>query len=188
MRKVVLYTLMSLDGDVDDPSRYFAPDQENNRPPEFDPMMDANEARIIETQDAVLLGRGMYDEWARYWPAVDDNPFAEFINQVRKYVVTSTPLSPGWQNAEPVPGPVEQFVRDLKNRSGGDIGIHGSIGLAQSLLGMGLVDELQLVVGPVFGFSGRRLFTGDDVRRLELLSAAPTPSGSLLLGYRVPVS
>jgi hypothetical protein len=54
------------------------------------------------------------------------------------------------------------------------------------LLEAGLVDELQLVVGPVLGCTGRRLFAGiDHVRRLELLSAVPTPSGSLLLGYRV---
>jgi dihydrofolate reductase len=82
---------------------------------------------------------------------------------------------------------VEDLVRDLKARPGGDIGIHGSIELAQSLLDAGLVDELQLVVGPALGFPGRRLFAGaDDIRRLELLSAIPTPSGSVLLAYRVP--
>jgi dihydrofolate reductase len=68
-----------------------------------------------------------------------------------------------------------------------DIGVHGSIQLARSLLGAGLVDELQLVVGPVFGLTGRRLFASTgDIRRLELLSATPTPSGSVLLAYRVP--
>ena len=71
-----------------------------------------------------------------------------------------------------------QFVQGLKARPGGDIGIHGSIELAQSLLAAGLVDELQLVVGPTVGFSGRRLFTGDDqVRRLDLVRARPTPAG-----------
>jgi dihydrofolate reductase len=69
----------------------------------------------------------------------------------------------------------------------GDIGVHGSIELTQSLLAAGLVDELQLAVGPAFGFTGRRLFArADDVHRLELLSAIPTPSGSVLLAYRVP--
>jgi dihydrofolate reductase len=65
--------------------------------------------------------------------------------------------------------------------------VHGSITLAQSLLEAGLVDELQLVVGPGMGFAGRRLFASvDQDRRLELLSASPTPSGSVLLAYRVP--
>jgi dihydrofolate reductase len=187
MRKVVLYTLMSLDGAVDDPNRYFTPGQEPGQVPEFDSVMDDNERNIVGPQDAVLLGRHMYDEWSGYWPTVNDQPFAEFINRVKKYVVTSTPLSKGWHNSEAVGGPVEDLVRDLKAGPGGDIGVHGSIQLARSLLEMGLVDELQLVVGPAFGFPGRRLFAAaDDIRRLELLSAVPTPSGSVLLAYRVP--
>lgn len=77
-------------------------------------------------------------------------------------------------------------MRELKSRPGGDIGVHGSIQLAQSLLEAGLVDELQLVVGPAFGCTGRRLFAAvEGGRRLELLEATPTPSSSLLLAYRV---
>lgn len=186
MRKLVLYTLMSLDGAVDRPDLYFPADQESDAPMEFDSVMIENEGKVIGSQDAVLLGRHMYDEWSRYWPTSDEQPFADFINSVKKYVVTSTPLESEWHNAEAVHGPIEDLVADLKARPGGDIGVHGSIQLAQSLLTAGLVDELRLVVGPVVGFSGRRLFaSADAVRRLELLSATPTPSGSLLLGYRV---
>lgn len=178
MRKVGLYTLMSLDGEVDDPSRYFTP---------FDSAMEENEAKITGTQDAVLLGRNTYDEWSGYWPTVPGEPFAQFINRVKKYVVTSRPLSRGWNNSERVEGRAEDAVRRLKDQPGGDIGVHGSIQLARSLLAAGLIDELRLVVGPAFGFSGRRLFpSAGDIRRLELISAAPTPSGGLLLGYRVP--
>jgi len=188
VRKVVLYTLMSLDGDVEDPSRYFTPTGADNQPPEFDPVMDENEADIVATQDAVLLGRNMYDEWSGFWPTVPDQPFAQFINTVKKYVVTSRPLSREWDNAEPVSEPVVEFVRRLKAQPGGDIGVHGSIQLAQSLLAAGLVDELRLVVGPAIGFgAGRRLFDStDEISRLELISATPTPTGSLLLAYRVP--
>lgn len=186
MRKVVLYTLMSLDGEVDDPSRYFAELPTPGQPPEFDAVLEDNEARIVGTQDAVLLGRHMYDEWSRYWPTSDVQPFADFINGVKKYVVTSTPLASEWDNAERADGPVDAFVRDLKLRPGGDIGVHGSIELAQTLLAAGLVDELQLVLGPAVGFPGRRLFPqSGDIRRLELLSVLPTPSGAVALGYRV---
>ena len=186
MRKVVLYTLMSLDGAVDHPGRDFAPGQEPGEVPEFDPVMVDNEEKVIGTQDAVLLGRHMYDEWSQFWPTADHEPFARFINHVKKYVVTSTPLSRPWHNTEAVDGPIEDLVRDLKGRPGGDIGVHGSIQLAQSMLEAGLVDELQLVVGPVLGCAGRRLF-GDTLpaRRLALLSATPTPSSSTLLAYRV---
>jgi dihydrofolate reductase len=185
MRKLVLYTLMSLDGDVDDPTAYFTGSQPGAAP-EFDEAMIENERRVIDTQDAVLLGRGMYDEWSRYWPTSDEQPFADFINGVKKYVLTSSPLDGGWNNAEAVSGPIEELVPKLKAMPGGDIGVHGSITLAQSLVAADLVDELQLVVGPAFGFGGRRLFSSADAtRRLELLRAEPTPSGSLVLAYRL---
>ncbi|MGH2464164.1 MAG: dihydrofolate reductase family protein [Candidatus Limnocylindrales bacterium] len=186
MRKIVLYTLMSLDGDVDDPNLYFRDSPERGGPPAFDAAMKANEAKVIGAQDAVLLGRHMFDEWSGYWPTVEDEPFADFINNVKKYVVTSTPLSNAWHNAEAVHGPIEELVRDLARLPGGDIGVHGSITLAQSMLAANLVDELHLVVGPAAGFAGRRLFANvEKVRHLELVSAMPTPSGSLLLDYRM---
>lgn len=188
MRKVVLYTLTSLDGAVDDPGRYF-PDTDPTVPgaPVFDPVMVDLEARLIGNQDAVLLGRNMFDEWSRYWPTSDEQPFADFINSVKKYVLTSRPLTNSWGDAEPVAGPVADVVRDLKAGAGADIGVHGSIELAQALLGAGLVDELQLAIGPVLDPMGRRLFEGlDNLRRLELLSATPTPSGSVWLVYRIP--
>ena len=83
--------------------------------------------------------------------------------------------------------PVAELVRDLKAAPGGDIGVHGSIELARSMLAQGLVDELRLLVGPTIGCGGRRLFAeGDGLRRLELLRASATPSSALLLTYRVP--
>jgi dihydrofolate reductase len=183
-RQVVVYTLMSLDGEVDDPGAYFVGSQPGG-PPQFDSVMGDNERDVIGAQDAVLLGRKMYDEWSGFWPKVDEWQFADFINNVKKYVVTSTPLSNAWHNSEAVAGPIEDLVRELKAQPGRNIGVHGSIQLAQSLLAAGLVDELQLVVGPAFGFSGRRLFASTtDIRRLELLKVTPTPSGSVLLAYR----
>jgi dihydrofolate reductase len=186
MRKVVLYTLTSLDGAVDQPSKYFTASAEPGQPPEFDSVMEENEAQIISSQDVVLLGRNMYDEWSEYWPSVQDSQFAEFINTVKKLVVTSSPLATEWKNATVFQGPLADLVRDLKAQPGGDIGIHGSIQLAQSMLRAQLVDELQLVVAPAIGFGGRRLFDSSEVAtRLELLSTRRTPSGSLLLAYRL---
>jgi dihydrofolate reductase len=187
MRKVVLYELMSLDGAVDDPNAYFV-DSEDGSIPWFDDGMDANMARIIGAQDTVLLGRRMYEEWSAFWPGPgkDIQPFADFINTVHKVVVTSTPLTGTWPNAEAAHAPIEEVVRDLKNRPGGDIGVHGSIQLAQSMLAANLVDEIQLVVGPSLGFAGRKLFETTDVtRRLELINSERSPNGTMLLGYRV---
>ncbi|HEY2916986.1 MAG TPA: dihydrofolate reductase family protein [Candidatus Limnocylindrales bacterium] len=178
MRKVVLYELMSLDGAVDEPWQYF---------PEFDDAMDGYMAQVIGSQDTVLLGRRMYDEWADYWQKPDrPQPFSDFINAVEKVVVTSSPLTTPWANSRAVAGPIETVVADLKARDGGDIGVHGSIQLAQSLLAADLIDEICLEVGPAAGFQGRRLFeTTDPARRLELVTFDRSPNGTMLLGYRV---
>jgi dihydrofolate reductase len=188
MRKLVQYTLMSLDGAVDDPRRYFPGSRVTvDSAPTFDPVSVDLERQLIGMQDAVLLGRNMFDEWSRYWPTSDEQPFADFINGVKKYVVTSTPLTNEWRNAEAVAGPIADVVRDLKARPGGDIGVHGSITLARSLLAAGLVDELQLAIGPVLDPMGRRLFEGlNELRRLELVTVTSTPSGTVWVTYRVP--
>lgn len=186
-RKVSAYTLTSLDGAVDDPRRYFpATDAAVPGPPVFDALSDEVEAKTIASQDAVLLGRRQYAEWVNYWPTSDAQPFADFINSVRKYVITSKPLTREWANAEAVDEPVEEFVRRLQGEPGGDIGVHGSIMLVQSLLTAGLLDEMVLGVGPVLDPEGRRLFA--DVKRwkrLMLIDVTPTPSGVVWLTYRL---
>jgi dihydrofolate reductase len=185
MRRVVLYTICSLDGAVDDPTRAFPAATEPPAPPSFDEELATHEARLLEAQDAVLMGRGMYDEWARFWPTSDEQPFADFINGVRKYVVTSRPLEPEWTNAEAVTGPLPELVERLKSLPGKDIGVHGSITLAQSLLALDLVDEVQLAVAPVLDPVGRRLSGSlPDLVRLRLVSSAATAAGALWLVLR----
>ena len=176
MRKVVAYMLVSIDGVAEAPEQFLF---------DFDERMEANLGEVIATQDTVLLGRRMYDEWSNYWPTSDDQPFADFINTVHKRVATATPLTTEWTNAEPVVGPVDDFVHELKAGDGGDIGVHGSISLTQSLLASGLVDELRLLVAPRVAGSGRRLFEGDKAYSLELVQSVGTPSGSLLVHYNV---
>jgi dihydrofolate reductase len=184
--KVVLYTLMSLDGAVDDPHRYFPETPSGPGAPVVDDGVAAREEEMLARQGAVLLGRGMYDEWSRYWPTSDEQPFADFINSVRKYVVTSRPLTGDWPNAEAVSGPLDQVVADVKDRTEGDVGVHGSITLARALLAHGLVDELCLSVGRVLDPLGRRLFDAlPDRVVMELVEADPTPTGSLWLRYRL---
>lgn len=72
MGKLVLYSICSLDGAVDDPNRLFPPNTTEPAPPEFDDEMEEPFRRLIGSQTAVLLGRGMYDEWARFWPTSED--------------------------------------------------------------------------------------------------------------------
>jgi dihydrofolate reductase len=176
VRRVVAYELVSLDGVAESPELFVL---------DFDEVMYENLARVIGEQDAVLLGRATYDMWADHWPTSDHEPFASFINGVPKYVATSRPLEVPWEGASPLDGPFEKAVGELKHGSGGDIGIHGSISVVQSLLRAGLVDEVRLVVTPVVGTPGRRLFAGLDPTRLEPVRSVTAPTGALLVDYRV---
>jgi dihydrofolate reductase len=175
MRKVVVYELLSLDGVAEAPDTFFGWDDE----------MDANLAAVIATQDAVILGRRSYDEWSPYWPTSEIEPFATFINGVAKYVVSSTPLEQQWSNTVLIEGGLTEFVQSLKSSSGGDIGVHASISVAQALLASDVVDELRLVVAPSIAGAGRRLFDGLPPIRLELLRGVTSRTGHLLVDYRV---
>ena len=176
MRKVVAYELLSLDGVAEKPDAFFA---------DWDDAMDANLGAVIAAQDAVILGRRSYDEWAEYWPGSDVEPFASFINGVAKYVATSRPLDREWANTTVVDGELVEFVRDLKNQPGADIGVHASISVAQALLGAGVVDELRLVIAPTIVGRGRRLLESLPAIRLESIRSATSPTGYMLVDYRV---
>ena len=176
MRKIVVYELLSLDGVAEDPDGFFA---------DWDDAMDANLAAVIETQDTVILGRRSYDEWAQFWPGSQIQPFAPFINGVTKYVATSTPLDRDWANATALDGGLIELARDLKGQPGGDVGVHASISVAQSLLGAEVVDELRLVIAPRIAGRGRRLLDGLPSIQLESIRTELSPTGYLLVDYRV---
>ena len=176
MRKIVVYELLSLDGVADDPDRIIV---------DWDDAMDANLAAVIATQDAVILGRRSYAEWAQFWPGSEIQPFATFINGVTKYVATSTPLDRDWAHATVIDGSLVEFVRDLRQQSGGDVGVHASISVAQTLLAAGVVDELRLVIAPRIAGRGRRLLDGLPSIQLESIRSGISPTGYLLVDYRV---
>ncbi len=167
--------LLSLDGVAEAPDTFFG----------WDDAVDAKLPTVIATQDAVILGRRSYDEWAQFWPSSEIEPFATFINGVTKYVATSTPLDQDWANATVIDGGLVEFVRDLKQQPGGDIGVHGSISVAQALLAAGVVDELSLVIGPMIAGRGRRLLDGLPPMQLESIRSEISPTGYLLVDYRV---
>jgi dihydrofolate reductase len=176
-RKVVASELLSLDGVAEGLEDLFVGVE--------DEVIEENARRRIAEEDTVLLGRRTFDQWAGFWPTSDIEPFASFINRVEKFVVTSAPLGRTWANSSVVPGPLPEFVRTLKEKPGGDIGVHGSIRLTQSLLQAGLVDELQLVIAPALKFQGRKLFEKGTPRRLTLTRSVSSPNGFLVLDFRV---
>jgi dihydrofolate reductase len=175
-RKVVAGHFLSLDGVAEAPDRFITA---------WDDETDASGVALIETQDAVVLGRRTYDEWAEFWPGSEIEPFASFINAVPKYVATSKPLEREWRNARVIDGGLLDFVRHLQGRPGGDIGVHGSISVTRALLAEGLVDELRLVIAPTVAGSGQRLLDGLPPIRLETIGGTASPTGHVLVGYRV---
>lgn len=176
MRKVVVYELLSLDGVAEDPDAFIT---------EWDDVMDQNLARVIGSQDTVLLGHRTYDDWAAFWPTSDIEPFAAFINGVEKFVVATTAPSSTWSNVTLADDGLHEFVTELKQRSGDDIGVHGSIALSQSLLELGLVDELRLVIAPAIQMRGRKFFEKGLPTRLTLTRQITSPTGYLLVDYHI---
>ena len=175
MRRVVVFELASLDGIAEAPETFF----------DWDDALDEQLGEVIATQDAVILGRRTYDEWASFWRTSEVQPFATFINGVTKHVATSTPLEPEWANSSAIAGALPEFVRGLRQRAGGDIGVHGSISVAQTLLNAGLVDELRLVIGPMIAGRGRRLLDGAPPLKLESIRSRVSPKGYVEADYRV---
>src|SRR4051812_36856407 len=176
-RDVVLYELMSLDGFADDPGEgeWFG---------DADARLIDFLGDVISRQDTVLLGRRTFEKWAPYWPTATMQPFADFINSTPKVVFCSSPPSLEWAGTTHVAELAAPFVGELKQDSGRDIGIHGSLSLARALLAEELVDELRLVVAPSLAGHGKRLFDGDaGLQRFELLSSERS-GGCLLLHYR----
>src|SRR5215469_7112451 len=177
MRKVVGYLLTTLDGTVE------AGDWIGDF---FDEDMRDNMVEVISAQDAVLLGRVSYQEWAAFWPTVtDESPFAPFINTVQKYVVSSTLTTNGeWQPTTLLKGDIPAEIARMKQQPGNTIGVHASITLVRSLLEQDLLDELQLVVYPILVGGGRRLLKeGDSLKQLQLISSRPTRTGGMILTF-----
>lgn len=177
MRKVVVYELLSLDGVAERPDSFI------DFNTDFDEVMSDNLHRVIATQDAVLLGHRTYDEWAQFWPT-KNTFFASFINKTDKFVAASSFLEYSWANAAVIDGDVAQFVTRLKQQPGGDIGVHGSIALTQSLLEADLVDQLRLVVAPTIQMHGRKLFERGVEKRLSMTRSITSSSGYLLVDYQ----
>ncbi|MEJ7841794.1 MAG: dihydrofolate reductase family protein [Rubrobacter sp.] len=141
----------------------------------------------MEEQDALLLGRNTFESFRGYWPQQtnDTTGVTNHLNEVQKYVVSSTIEDPEWENTTVLGGSLENEVRALKARPGKEIGVTGSISVVRDLIAAGLVDEYRLFVYPVVLGRGERLFAdATEVPELSLLEAKPFRSGVVLLSYR----
>lgn len=179
MRKVTAGLFYSIDGAAE------APDQwQFDR---FDDELGAYLGQTLAVVDTVILGRVGYEAWAKDFGEGGDEFFGPFINNVPKYVATSTLTGPlAWQNSTVIPGDVGAFVRDLKRKPGGEIAVMGGIRIVRSLFLAGLLDELTLITHPVIaGGTYRRLFEAGDIVRLDLIKSSVTSKGNVVSTYRL---
>ena len=140
---------------------------------------------VFERADALLLGRRTWEIFEGYWPHHDEgDPVSHGINVLPKYVPSTTLREPGW-NTSVISADVEAAVRDLKEKPGRELQVHGSGQLLRWLLERDLVDELVLQVYPVVVGAGRRLFPEQGrSHSLALVESRATPSGVSLQTYR----
>lgn len=141
----------------------------------------------MEAQDALLLGHNTFESFRGYWPQQTDDTtgITDHLNQVQKYVVSSTMQDPQWENTTVLQGSLEDEVQALKAGPGKEIGITGSISVVRALISAGLVDDYRLFVFPVVLGRGERLFAdATEVPELRLLEDKPFRSGVVLLSYR----
>jgi dihydrofolate reductase len=194
--RLVLSEFMSLDGVVQAPG---GPDEDTDggfthggwSMPYFDPeVMGGFIGEAMEETDALLFGRRTWQTMAAAWPDRDDgtDPFATRMNEIRKYVVSTTMSDEDltWNNTILLPGgDALAAVRSVKDEQDGVLGIMGSSQLAAALVAAGLVDEYRLLLEPVLLGGGKSVFPTDgELRPLELVSASTTDTGVLCCVYR----
>lgn len=137
--------------------------------------------------DALLLGRGTYDGFAKAWPAMKDaGDFGERMNGLSKFVVSTTLKSAKWNNSTIINNNVLAKIKALKEQPGKDILVEGSAELVHTLMQDDLVDEFRLMIHPIVVGGGKRLFgKGIDRKILKLVDTKPFSSGIVVLTYQL---
>jgi dihydrofolate reductase len=137
--------------------------------------------------EAILLGRRTYEIFAASWPNFPDkdDPVASRLNTRPKYVVSTTLEKADWEPTTIVRGDVPAEVAQLKEQYAGEIQVHGSAGLAQTLHAHGLIDEYRLFIEPVVLGTGKRLFEpGIAPTALRLVDSRPMGKGAVLATFQ----
>ena len=187
MGRIVVTEFISLDGVVEDPggSENF---EHGGWSFAFDRGDEGNQFKADETMqaDAMLLGRVTYEGFAEAWPS-REGEFADKFNSMPKYVVSSTLTDPEWTNTTVLDGDPAEAVAKLKQEQDGDLIVHGSVSLVQTLLEHDLVDALHLMVFPVVLGKGKQLFgSAPDKRTFKLTDCRSVGEGVAILVLQRP--
>ncbi len=153
--------------------------------PFFDEAMGEQVTTWFVGAEDFLLGRTTYEIFYASWPKmISDDPVSQGLNFKPKHVASRTLTTVEWETADLLGDDVPAAIRALKDRDGGELQVHGSAGLIQTLLAEDLIDELRLIVFPVVLGQGKRLF-GDGAipRSWRLTASSTTPSGAVMASY-----
>ena len=177
MRKLIVSTLMTLDGKSDVRSGWSIPyDSEDSA---------AFHSELLAGSDGLVLGRVTYELFAAMWPPrVGVTPYAAKIDGMAKHVVSDTLREPEWGNSHLVAGGIAEGVAALKRQDGGDLVAYGGHTLIRGLQQHGLIDEYRFLLHPVLLGEGAGFVAGGGRADLELVDATTLSSGVLALTYR----
>jgi dihydrofolate reductase len=192
MSKIVVNLSLTLDGVMQAPGR---PDEDLRGGfthggwalPYFDPVMGQSAAEGMAQAPALLMGRRTYEDFYAVWPKrTDDNPFTEVLNNLQKYVVSTTMEEPlPWQNSTLLKGDAATTVAALKEQSDKDLCVLGSGELVRSLMRYNLIDEYVLSIHPLVLGSGQQLFSeGSPFATFQLVDSKTTTTGVVMATYR----
>lgn len=191
MAELTLTTFLTLDGVMQAPGGP-GEDTSGNFPhggwlvPHADADMGKTMVEIFSKADAFLLGRTTYDIFSAHWPRVTDtnDPIASKLSSLPKFVASRTQSAFSWNGSAPVRDVAKEVI-DLKKRFSRELQVHGSCGLAQTLIENDLIDEYRLLTFPVVLGTGKRLFGAGAVpATLALVSSSTTSKGAIVSVYR----
>ena len=187
MRKIIVFTNLTLDGVMQAPGR---PDEDRRGGFQYGgwaaPYAAMSEAgEDLSDAGPMLFGRRTYEDFYSYWPKQTDNPYTEVLDNAPKYVASRRLQEPlAWSNSTLLKGNVPHAAAELKSQPGKDFLVMGSGELVQSLMQHGLVDRYVLLIHPLILGTGRRLFRdGSAYATLRLVDSKTTPAGVLIATY-----
>ena len=182
MRKIVNSTYISLDGVVELPHEWPTIERPS------DERGNDVQTNLLTACDAVLMGRRTYEGFAPAWQARAGDPFADRINAMPKYVVSTTLTDPGWTNTTVIDGNVAERIRQLKDEPGQDIVQYGFGAVSTLLMEHDLLDELHLWIHPLFvgkGSPDDLLFPKAPPAQFSLTDATILKNSMAILTYQL---
>jgi dihydrofolate reductase len=187
MGKLIVSEFITLDGVIEAPG---GDDSLGERSGWSVPYFNEETAKFklddLLASDALLMGRVTYQIHAAAWPSMtDEEGFADLMNNLPKYVVSTTLENVEWNNSRLIRGNIAEEVKKLKHEIQRDILIEGGSDLVNSLMQHDLIDEYRLLVHPVVVGKGKRLFREDSQKKeLRLIEARTFSTGVVALTYQ----